>query len=95
MAPVFAWLKGLDEGVTCVVEVLPGVLILRVIAATDVAAGPTHAQVDPRIALRDTICASLANRRDLFDIVQMCAFFHFSHHQVGCGNGVKATIYLL
>ena len=55
--PVFARLDRLNERVTCLVIVFRRVLVLRLIAAADLAAGQAGAQVDPTIALRDALVA--------------------------------------
>src|SRR4051795_886313 len=48
--PVLARLDGLDDGVAGGMEVLRRVLVLRGIAAADLAAGETQPQMDPGVA---------------------------------------------
>ena len=56
-APVFAGLEGLDDGVVGRVEMFRGVLVLRVIAAADVAALQTEPEMDPLVAGGETFLA--------------------------------------
>src|SRR5205823_5183054 len=49
-APRLARLAGADHGVRRRMEVARGVLVLRIVAAADVAARQAHPQVDPRVA---------------------------------------------
>jgi hypothetical protein len=48
-APIFAWLKGLDNGMLRRVKMLCCVFILRGIAAAHVSADKAEAQMDPGI----------------------------------------------
>jgi hypothetical protein len=47
--PILAWLDGADERMLRLMEVLGGVLVLRRVAAADVAALQAQAQVNPAI----------------------------------------------
>jgi hypothetical protein len=49
-APVFPWLEGSNNRVVRRVEMPGGVLVLGIIAAADMSAFETEAQVHPRIA---------------------------------------------
>ena len=57
--PVLPWLEGLDNGVVRRVKVFGGVLILRVIAAANMPAFETEAQVYPRIPDSQTILTTV------------------------------------
>jgi hypothetical protein len=63
-APIFTRFKRLYYGVFGLVEVLGSVLILRRIAATDVAANQTQAQMYPRITHLKAFLAAFACRCD-------------------------------
>jgi hypothetical protein len=57
--PVFTRLEGLDNGVVGRVKMLGGVLILRIVTATDMPAFETEAQVYPRIPDSQTILTAI------------------------------------
>src|SRR6185295_17974645 len=58
-APALARLERGDDRMLRRVEMLRGVLVLRVVAAADVAAGAAKAQVQPAIAGPETLLAAL------------------------------------
>ncbi len=55
------------------VEVLGGMFILRLIAASDVPADQTDPQMDPPIAHRQTLFAAPRTWRDLLNLIQVRA----------------------
>ena len=59
-----------------------GVLILRIVAATDMSSGETPAQVHPGITQAQTVLTSIGARRDLAYLVEvatlLCHMFLFS-----------------
>ena len=57
--PVLSWLEGLDNRVVGRVEMLGGMLILRIIAAANMPAFKTEAQVHPRIPYSQTILTAI------------------------------------
>ena len=64
--PVFAWLETLDDGMARVVRVLRGMLAERVVAAADVAALRTAAEVEsPAVLFGQAFDAAGAARRDV------------------------------
>ena len=71
-APVFSRLKRLDNGVVRRVEVPGGMLVLRRIAAADMPAFETEAQVYPRISDSQTILAAIRTGGDVSYLVKMC-----------------------
>ena len=64
----------------CGVIVLRGVLVLRVVAATDMAAGPTEAQMDPGVTALEAFLAAVGARLVRLHKVEMAAL-HFSRGQ--------------
>ena len=64
------------------VEMPGGVLILRIVAATDMATGKTEAQVHPGITHFQTVLTSIGARRDITYLVEvatlLCHMFLFS-----------------
>jgi hypothetical protein len=69
--PVLSRLEGLDHRVVGRVEMLGGVLILRIVTATDMSAGETEAQVDPGSANFQTVLTSIGARCDVLDLIKM------------------------
>ena len=60
------------------VEMPGGVLILRIVTATDMSTGETEAQVDPPVTGLQTILTAVYAWRDLSYLVEMCTwYFHF------------------
>jgi hypothetical protein len=49
-APLFTWLKGLDDGMLLRMKVSGGVPVLRVIATSYMTTGHTESQVNPFVA---------------------------------------------
>src|SRR5262249_9346627 len=76
--PVLARLERADEGVVRAVEVLGGVLVLRRIAAADVAAGEAEPEVDPAVPHLEALLATVGVRGDVADLVQVVADGHRS-----------------
>src|SRR5713101_2286691 len=60
--PVLSRLEGLDDRVVGRVEMFGGVLILRVVTATDMSTGETEAQVHPGISHFQTFLAPIGAR---------------------------------
>src|SRR5438552_9363343 len=58
-APLLARLERFDDGVTALVEVLGGVLVLRVVAAAHVPTGHTEAKVYPCIPHLQAVFAAV------------------------------------
>jgi hypothetical protein len=52
------------------------VLVLRGIAATDVSAGQTQAEVDPSVAHLQTFLTTVSMGLHIVDLVEVCAFGH-------------------
>ena len=50
-----------------------GVLVLRGVAASDLTVGHAHPQVDPSIAEFKTLLAAGRRRRDIADLIKVCA----------------------
>jgi hypothetical protein len=73
--PILTGLEGLNERVVSGVEMLGGVLIFRIITATDVPTGETEAQVDPGIARFQAILASIGAWGDFTYLVKMTTVF--------------------
>jgi hypothetical protein len=55
---MLAGFDGRHNGMLCRMEMLGRVPILRVVAATDVSAGPAEAQMDPGIAQLEALLAT-------------------------------------
>src|SRR2546426_8454607 len=70
-APVLPWLERLDNRVVGRVEMLGGVLILRLVTATDMSTGETEAQMQPGVTRFQAILAPIGARRDLTYLVEM------------------------
>jgi hypothetical protein len=71
--PVFTRLEGLDNWVVRRVEVLGGVLVLGRIAAANMPAFETEAQVYPRVSDFQTILTTICAGCDWSYLVKMCA----------------------
>src|SRR4029450_11224657 len=65
------FLVGPDQGMAGGLEVLEGVLVLRLLTATDVPAGQAHSQGRPAVAKRDALLTHLCGRPDVVDQVEM------------------------
>ena len=82
--PVLPWPERLNDRVTGCMEMLGGVLILRIVAAADMPAFKADAQVYPGVADFQAILAPISARCDLTYLVKMttllchCARFPFS-----------------
>ena len=65
-------------------KVFGGVFVFRRVATTHVTARHAKSQVDPGITDLQTIFTPLAVRRDLLNLVRMCASSHLKnvHHRV-------------
>src|SRR5216684_270017 len=63
-APVLTRLEGLDNRVVGRVEMPGGVLILRIVTATDMSTGETESQMHPGISHFQTFLAPIGARRD-------------------------------
>lgn len=78
-APVLSRLKGLDNRVVGRMEMPGSVLILRVVATTNMSTGETEAQVNPGITGFQAIFAAVCTGGDLSYLVEMrTLFFHQS-----------------
>jgi hypothetical protein len=85
--PIFARFDGLDDGVLRRAEMLGGVLVLGTIAASDVAAEATEAQVNPRVSHLQAFLAAICFGFDIANLVGVSA--GFSHC---ASNALKARV---
>jgi hypothetical protein len=69
--PVFAGFLGADYGMFGGVEVFCGVLVLRGVAAADVAAGQTQAQMHPNVAHFETLFAAFGLWLNALDLIEV------------------------
>ena len=67
--PTLSRLQGCDDGVTCGVEMLRGVPVLRVIAASHMPARETETEMHPGISGLQTVFTAVRARRDIPDLV--------------------------
>jgi hypothetical protein len=67
--PVLIRLSALDEGVVRGMEVFGGVLVLRGIAASDMAAGKAHPKMEPGVAQGKTLLASARAGSNVVDLI--------------------------
>src|SRR5204862_5181016 len=74
--PVLAAFEGLHQRVMSGAEMLGGVLVLGGIAAADVPAGETQAEVDPGVAGLQTLFAAVRARLHVVDLIQVGAGRH-------------------
>ena len=72
-APSLAAIKGCNQRMTGRVEMLQRVRMDRILAASDVAAGETYAELVPRHAKRETFLATARARRYLSNLTHMFA----------------------
>src|SRR5215831_3846331 len=76
--PFFARLEGTNQRMFGRVVVLRRVLVRRRVAAADVPASQTQAQMQPTAPVAQTIFAASLAWRDFLYLIKMCAgFFHF------------------
>jgi hypothetical protein len=71
--PILARLRRTHDGVLRRMEVFGGMLILRGIAATDVAAPQAHAQMDPRVVHLQAFFAAVRARLHCADLIEVRA----------------------
>src|SRR5581483_5459548 len=71
--PVLGGLVRGDDGVSGLVKVFGGVLVLGRVAASDVAAGQAHAKVDPAIAGFQALLPTRGARRHIANLGEMGA----------------------
>ncbi len=76
--PVLAGLVRLDQWVRRRPEVRRRVLVLRVVATADVAAGEAFPEVHPGIAYDQALLTTVGARLYVMDLVQMRAASHLS-----------------
>lgn len=69
--PVLPWLEGLDNRVVSRMEMLGGVLILRIVTAADMPAFETEAQVYPRIPDSQTILTAIRAGCNVLYLIKM------------------------
>ena len=74
-SPVLIWLEGLHDRVVGRVEMLGGMLILRLVAAADMPAFKADSQVYPGVTDFQAILAPISARCDLTYLVKMTALF--------------------
>lgn len=70
-APVFTRLERLDYRVVGCMEMLGSVLVLRVVATTDMATDEAFTQVYPRVSNLQAVLAAIRARCDLSYLVEM------------------------
>lgn len=75
-APVFAGLERLDDGMFRGMKMFGGVLVLRAVAAADVAADQAKSQMDPRIADLQAILAAVRAGLHFANFVHVLAGGH-------------------
>ena len=73
--PVLPWLERLNNRMTGCMEMLGGVLILRIVAAADMPTFEADAQVHPGVADFQAILAPVGARCDLPYLVKMTTLF--------------------
>jgi hypothetical protein len=69
--PSFRWIIGFDDRVPGRAKMLCGVSIWRLIAATDMAAGPADAQMQPGVAQFQAFLTPRSARNDVTDLREM------------------------
>lgn len=72
-APTLTRLDRLHDRVARVMKMFGGVLILRLVAATDVAAGAAQSQMHPIVSHRQTFLAPRGAGGDLVNLIEMRA----------------------
>src|SRR5579883_1943934 len=75
-APVFTRLKGFDDWVPHCLKVFGGMLVLRRIAATNMAAGQAKTKMNPRIAGCKAFLAPISARCDRLNLVAVVTGWH-------------------
>ena len=70
-SPVLVWLEGLNERVSGRVEMLSGMLILRIVTAADMSTDETDAQMYPGVTHFQALLAAIGACCDLSYLVQM------------------------
>src|SRR5579864_525962 len=84
--PTFSRLNGANQGVRAGMEMFGGVLVLRGIATTHVAADEAKPQVDPSVSQLHALFADMSVSVLDFDLVQMSAIFsHIFHLSIVLG----------
>src|SRR5579864_5854078 len=78
--PTFSRLNGANQGVRAGMEMFGGVLVLRGIATTHVAADEAQPQVDPSVSYLHALFADMSVSVLDFDLVQMSAIFSHIFH---------------
>jgi hypothetical protein len=73
--PVFAWLKGLNNGVIGRVEMLCSMFVFRGITAAHMSTGETEAQMDPTVTYFQAILAASCAGGDIPYLVEMRTLF--------------------
>jgi hypothetical protein len=71
VAPLFARLEGFDDCVLRLMKMLRGMFILRRVAAADVAADFTQAQVHPCVAHAQAVFAAFGAWANVSDLIQV------------------------
>lgn len=72
-APSLATIEGCNQRMAGRVEMLQRVCMNRILAASDVAAGETYAELVPRHAKREAFLATARARRYLLNLAHMFA----------------------
>jgi hypothetical protein len=79
-APVLSGLKRFDDGMIRLVKVLCGMFILGGVAAADMAADHTQAQMNPIIAHFHAFLTAQATRRDVLHLIEVRALIRCHCH---------------
>lgn len=97
-APVFSWLGRSHDRVLRRVKMFRRVLVLRGIAAADVTAGQTEAQVNPLVAAFQAFFTSFGMRFYVSNLARVRASFHgvstlsSSERSQGCRSSIKFSV---
>jgi hypothetical protein len=102
-APPFRWIKGFDDRVPGGVKMFCSVPIWRLIAATDMAAGATDPQMQPRVTRFQALLAPRRARNNVADCREVFAKYRHvflrapftSMHRCSAAPNGRALIVLL
>jgi hypothetical protein len=87
-APCFPWLDGAHDWVGCCLEVLARVLVLGVVAASNIPALRAEPQVNPRITHEDALLANVRLGLEYVDLIEVLAAFHMASLSTSRAAGV-------
>src|SRR5215472_10533631 len=94
-APILARLERADDRMLRLVEVLGGVLVLRGVAAPDVAAGQAQAQVDPGVAHFEAFFTAVGLRFHVVYLIEVsaCAGHEFSFASTAAESVIYSPVF--